>query len=94
MFSLVKNCKFFIGNDSGPAIIAQSFNKRSFIIFGATQPKYLHLSKFAVSIYDKNRHKLCIHKSRDEEMSCCEEFCMKKITVREIFDVIKQTLYE
>ena len=93
MVSLVKHCYFFVGNDSGPAIIAQSFNKKSFIIFGATQPKYLHLLESTVLIYDKNRHKLCAHKNREEEINCCEEFCMKKITVEKVFDVIKQTMH-
>jgi hypothetical protein len=93
MVSLVKHCQFFVGNDSGPAIIAQSFNKKSFIIFGATQPKYLHLLESTVSIYDKNRHKLCTHKNREEEINCCEEFCMKKITVEKVFEIIKQNIH-
>lgn len=93
MVSLVNRCQFFVGNDSGPAIIAQSFNKKSFIIFGATQPKYLHLLESAVSIYDKNRHKLCAHNTREEEIMCCEEFCMKKITVEKVFEIIKQNIH-
>lgn len=89
MMSLVQHCKFIIGNDSGPAVIAQSFNKKSFIIFGATHPKYLHLSKNVVSIYDKDRHKLCSHKNREEEIKCCEEFCMDRIRVPDVFATIK-----
>jgi len=89
MISLIKHCNFIIGNDSGPTVIAQSFNKKSFIIFGATHPKYLHLSKNAVSIYDKDRHKLCSHRSREEEIKCCEEFCMERINVNEVFNQIK-----
>ncbi len=89
MMSLVRHCKFFIGNDSGPAIIAQSFNKKSFIIFGATHPKYIHMSKNATPIYDRNRHKLCNHRTRKEEIDCCEEFCMDRIGVVDIFDQIK-----
>lgn len=90
--SLIKNCEFMIGNDSGPAVIAQSFNKKSFIIFGATNPKYLHLSKNVVSIYDKNRHDLCDHNSREEEIQCCEEFCMDRIRVNDVFEKIKSSL--
>ncbi|MFA7216718.1 MAG: hypothetical protein WC095_01905 [Candidatus Paceibacterota bacterium] len=70
-------------------VIAQSFDKKSFIIFGATNPKYLHLSKNVVSIYDKDRHKLCSHRSREEEISCCEEFCMGRIRVSGVLDRIK-----
>lgn len=88
MFSLIKNCEFVVGNDSGPLIIAQSFNKKSFIIFGATDPKYLHLCNNVVSFYDKGRHDLCRHNSRFEEIQCCEESCMDIISVKDVFDTI------
>ncbi len=89
MMSLIRHCTFFIGNDSGPAIIANSFNKKSFIIFGSTHPKYIPISSNLVAIYDKNKHKLCNHKTRQEEIDCCEVFCLEKISVNEIFNVIK-----
>lgn len=89
MMSLIQHCEFIIGNDSGPTVIAQSFDKKSFIIFGATHPKYLHLSKNVVSIYNKDCHKLCSHNSRDEEIKCCEEFCMDRIKVSDVFNTIK-----
>ncbi len=89
MMSLVRHCEFIVGNDSAPCIIAQSFNKKSFVIFGATHPKYLHKSKNMVSIYDENRHKLCSHNTRDEEIKCCEDFCMDKIRVDDVFNTIR-----
>ncbi len=92
MISLIRHCCFIVGNDSGPTVIAQSFNKKSFIIFGATHPKYLHLSKNVVSIYDKERHDLCSHNTRDEEIRCCEEFCMDRIRVADVFDTIKSNI--
>lgn len=92
MMSLIQHCEFIIGNDSGPTVIAQSFNKKSFIIFGTTHPKYLHLSKNVVSIYDKDRHKLCSHKNREEEIKCCEEFCMDRIRVPDVFATIKTNI--
>lgn len=89
MMSLVRHCKFFVGNDSGPAIIAQSFKKKSFVIYGAIRPSYIHASENSVPIYDKNRHKLCKHGLRKEEIDCCEEFCMDRISINEVFDLIK-----
>ncbi len=89
MMSLVRHCKFFVGNDSGPAIIAQSFKKKSFVIYGAIRPNYIHASENSVPIYDKNRHKLCRHSLRKEEIDCCEEFCMDRIRINEVFDLIK-----
>lgn len=93
MISLIKHCRFFIGNDSGPAIIAQSFKKKAFIIFGGTRPDYIHMSKHTVPIYDRNRHKLCKHNSKKEELDCCEEFCMERISVDKVFDQIR-LMYE
>lgn len=89
MISLIKHCSFIVGNDSGPTVIAQSFNRKSLIIFGATHPKYLHLSKNVVSIYAKDRHNLCSHNSRGEEIRCCEEFCMDRIRVSDVFNTVK-----
>jgi hypothetical protein len=89
MISLIKHCSFFVGNDSGPSIIAQSFKKKSFIIYGAIRPSYIHTSEYTVNIYDKNRHKLCSHNLRKEEIDCCEEFCMDRIRVNDVFDKIK-----
>jgi len=89
MMSLVRWCDLFIGNDSAPAIIAQSLKKKSFIIFGATRPDYLKMSEFAISIYDNNRHKLCQHISRQEEIGCCEEFCLERLTVKKVFNQIR-----
>jgi hypothetical protein len=89
MMSLIKHCKFFVGNDSGPAIIAQSFNKKAFVIFGATRPDYIHMSDQTVPIYYRNRHSLCRHNSRKDEIDCCEEFCMDRISVDKVFDQIK-----
>ena len=89
MMSLIRHCKFFVGNDSGPAVIAQSFGKKAYVLFGATRPEHLHLSKHTLPVYDRNRHKLCNHKTRKEEIDCCEEFCMERITVRGVFELIK-----
>jgi len=92
MISLIRHCEFFVGNDSGPAIIAQSFKKKSFVIYGAIRPSYIHTSEYGVSIYDENRHKLCKHNLRKEEIDCCEEFCMDRISVSEVFDKIRNKL--
>lgn len=88
MLSLIRHCEVFIGNDSAPAIIAQSLNIKSFIIFGATHPKYLILSQNAIPIFDKSRHALCCHGTRQEEIDCCEPFCMGKLRINKVFEII------
>lgn len=92
MMSLIKHCRFFVGNDSGPSVIAQSLEKKSFIIFGATLPDNLNMLEYTVSIYDRNRHKLCKHNSRKEELDCCEEFCMERMGVDMVFEHIKSNI--
>lgn len=92
MVSLIRHAEFVVGNDSGPTVISQSFNKKSFIIFGATHPKYLHLSNNVVSLYNNSRHELCGHKTREEEIRCCEEFCMERIRVADVFNTIKSNI--
>lgn len=92
MMALIRHCNFFVGNDSAPAIIAQSFKKKSFVIFAGTRPDYLLMSKYGFPIYDFNRHKLCKHYTRQEEIDCCEEFCMERITISKVFNQIKQNL--
>jgi len=92
MMSLIRHCKFFIGNDSAPAIIAQCFKKIAFVIFGAIRPKYTQMSELLIPICDISRHKLCAHTSRKEEIDCCEEFCMSRITIDEVFKQIKMNV--
>jgi ADP-heptose:LPS heptosyltransferase len=38
MLSLAEHCELFVGNDSGPAHLAQCFDRPTFVIFGATRP--------------------------------------------------------
>lgn len=52
----------------------------------------MHLSEYAVPIYDRNRHKLCQHNSRKEEIDCCEEFCMERIRVDAVLNQIRQNI--
>lgn len=92
MLALIRHCVFLIGNDSGPAVIAQSFSKRSFILFGATSPKYLHLSEQAVPIAQDDRHVLCQHNNRQEEIDCCEPFCMERLRVENVFEQVCRQL--
>lgn len=92
MISLIKHCRFLIGGDSAPAVIAQSFEKKNFILFGATNPKYLHLSEKAVPIYNESRHAICNHKTRQDEIECCEEFCMQNIRPVNVLEQIKENL--
>ncbi len=88
MISLISHCEFFIGDDSGPAVIAQSLGSLNFVLFGATSPKYHHLNERSVPIFQPHRHSLCSHSTRNEEIECCEEFCMEELRYEHVFDII------
>jgi ADP-heptose:LPS heptosyltransferase len=92
MMSLIEHCSIFVGNDSGPAVIAQCYGKKTFAVFGATHPDYVRLGENLIPIYNRRRHSLCAHTSRGEEIECCEEFCMAGIRVRDAYDVIISNL--
>ncbi len=47
MLSLVEHCDLFVGNDSGPAFLAQCFGRPTFVIFGATRPDLILVSETA-----------------------------------------------
>jgi len=72
--------------------IAIAFDKKTFIIFGATHPKYLHITENTIPIYDSQRHALCHHANRQEEIDCCEEFCMDRIFPTDVYQRIRSEL--
>ena len=48
LISLIKNAKFIVANDTGPAHIASHLNKKGLVLFGS------HTSAKKVSIESKN----------------------------------------
>lgn len=92
MISLIRHCEIFIGNDSAPGIIAQCFNLRSFIIFGAIEPKYVIFGSNTTPIYNKYAHENCTHKTRQEEIDCRDTNCMKEFSVDSVFEIISKVL--
>lgn len=92
MLSLIRHCKMLIGNDSAPGIIAQCFNIKSAIIFGATHPKYVFFNQNAKSIFRNIDCIGCRHISRHTEIECGSPFCLSELTVETVFDSISPTL--
>ncbi len=92
MVSLIKYCKIMIGNDSAPGIIAQCLNKKSFIIFGATEPKYVLFNKNTIAIFNERAHFGCNHIRRQEEIECRSSFCMAEFSVDHVYKKILPAL--
>lgn len=92
MLSLIRHCKLLIGNDSAPGIIAQCFNVKSVIIFGATHPKYVFFNQNAKAVFTDIDCIGCRHISRHTEIECGSPFCMTELTVENVFNSISPTL--
>lgn len=92
MLSLIRHCKLLIGNDSAPGIIAQCFNVRCAIIFGATHPKNVFFNQNAIAIHRDIDCIGCRHISRHTEIECGSPFCLTELTVEDIYREISPTL--
>lgn len=92
MLSLIRHCKMLIGNDSAPGIIAQCFNVKSAIIFGATHPKYVFFNKNATSIFRDIDCIGCRHISRHTEIECASPLCLIELSVDSVFNSVNPIL--
>jgi len=86
MLSLIRHCRLFIGNDSGPGIIAQCFGTPALIIFGGTDPDKVLFSPAATALY----HPLydcigCKQRSRHTEIACASPLCLTELGVDTVF---------
>ncbi len=90
----IKSSDLIIGNDSGPVQIAAFLGKKTFSIFGPTNPKH-HLvignkNKFIqkkISCSPKENERICF---TDGGKSGCPSFeCMNLLTVNEVFNFLK-----
>lgn len=91
MVSLLQHCTFFIGNDSGPAIIAQCFGRPSFVICGATNPRLVLLDPSAVGITKDVGCNGCKHFARHTDIECASPICLDELTVDDVLDQITRS---
>jgi len=89
MVSLIEHCAWFVGNDSGPAILAQCFGKVTFIIFGATRPELVTLSTTAVALLHYVGCNGCKHFARHTDIECATPMCLLDFEVEEAFEQIR-----
>lgn len=92
MLSLIEHCRFFIGNDSGPCILAQAYSRLSLIIFGATDPTKVLFSSNARPIWVDVACNGCRQQNRNSPVECNTAFCLDRILPIHILTAVKSML--
>jgi ADP-heptose:LPS heptosyltransferase len=85
MLSLIEHCELFVGNDSGPAILAQCFGRATFVILGATRPDLVLLSDDAIGIIKDVGCNGCKHFARHTDIICASPTCLAELSVEDVF---------
>jgi ADP-heptose:LPS heptosyltransferase len=97
LFSIVLHADYFVGIDSLPFHVAQSFKKPSIILFGATEAVSRVIDDSHVfPITSRNTTcKGCYHIKKQSVFNSCgknNEECMKGLTPVEVIDEIKRVI--
>ena len=80
MLGLIEHCCLFIGNDSGPAIVAQAYNRPSLIIFGTTDPSKVIFSSNAQPITIEVGCNGCRQRNPKLIVECNSPICLNSVT--------------
>jgi hypothetical protein len=79
MLSLVEHCSLFIGNDSGPGILAQAYRRPALILFGATDPSKVLFAPEARPILVDVGCNGCRQWNRNSPVECNTPLCLNRI---------------
>lgn len=92
MLSLIRHCKILIGNDSAPGIIAQCFNKKSFVIFGATNPNNVLFNENTTGIFSDIDCIGCKHIARHTKIQCASPLCLSELHPDFVYNIVAKAL--
>lgn len=92
MMRLVTNAAFFIGNDSGPAVIAQSFSVPSIVLFGATNSEQVLFGTNVRGVTYSVGCNGCRHIARHTNIECTAPFCMEGISLETVLSEVEELL--
>jgi ADP-heptose:LPS heptosyltransferase len=91
LLALYYSSKIFITNDSGPAHLASLSNINTFVFFGPETPILYKPLSDKVHVFFKNFYcSPCITVYNGKYSFCKDNQCLKKISVGEVFDKIKE----
>jgi hypothetical protein len=92
MMRLVANAAMFIGNDSGPAVVAQSLSVPSIILFGATKSEQVLFGTHARGVTYSVGCNGCRHITRHTNIECAAPICIQGISVETVLSEVHTLL--
>jgi ADP-heptose:LPS heptosyltransferase len=93
MLGLIRHCTLFVGNDSGPAIIAQCYGRAAVVLFGGTRPASVLFGATAVGLSHDVGCNGCLHDGgADSDSSCATPLCLRALTVSTVIDAVARQL--
>jgi ADP-heptose:LPS heptosyltransferase len=92
MLALIRHCRVFVGNDSGPAVIAQCYRRPAVVLFGATRAESVLVDSSAVGISQDVGCNGCLHHHGAVRLSCADPLCLRSLGVGTVLDAITRQL--
>lgn len=92
MLSLIEHTSCFVGNDSGPAILSQCFERPTFVVFGATRTDLVLLDVSAVGIQAEVGCNGCKHFARHTQIECATPICLDRLDVETVATTVINTM--
>ena len=93
---MIEQCKFFVGNDSGPMHIAAAQGVKTIGLFGPNTPvRWAPIGKKNISVYHEWFCSPCIHTHKGIVPECIfgrDNKCMKAIQVKKVIDAVEKLL--
>lgn len=88
--ALLKRCKLFISNDSGPVHIATAVGTPNVVIFGRKQPglspkRWGPMGKKDIALHKDVGCRICLAHNCENDFKC-----LKAVTVEEVFNVVEK----
>ncbi len=94
LLNLIASARVFVGNDSGPAHVANLFGKRTVVLWGPGNFERIHPIGENVTILRKPTPCAPCRQYRGDPLKCSagENFCLTAITPEEVFVSIKNLI--
>jgi ADP-heptose:LPS heptosyltransferase len=90
--AILKQCDFYVGNDSGITHLAAAVGTPVVALFGPTDPRVWGTRGKHVSILHGKTD--CSPCSREKMQVCPEQRCMETLSVEEVYLAVRKMMYD